>query len=56
MKAGMELNFANISEFHYTKMVIEESMRLYPRPGAWAGAILRRMRIGGYRILKNTNV
>jgi cytochrome P450 len=56
LNAGVELDFTSVMGFHYVRQVIDESMRLYPP--AWM--VGRRNNeddeIGGYRIIKDTNV
>ncbi|MFN8323179.1 MAG: cytochrome P450 [Chitinophagales bacterium] len=56
LNSGVELTFENVMQFHYVRMVIDESMRLFPP--AWV--VGRRNNtddeIDGYRIIKGTNV
>lgn len=56
LDAGIALDFENVMKFQYVRQVIEESMRLFPP--AWT--VGRRANeddeIGGYRIIKDTNV
>lgn len=56
LDSGIELTFENVMQFQYVRMVIDESMRLFPP--AWV--VGRRNNtddeIGGYRIIKGTNV
>jgi cytochrome P450 len=56
LNSGLQLNFSNIHEFHYVKMVIEESMRIYPPAWSVGRRNIEDDEIGGYKIAKNTNV
>jgi len=56
LNAGIELNFQNVLGFTYVRQVIDEGLRLFPP--AWV--VGRRNNtedeIGGFRILKDTNI
>lgn len=56
MDAGVKLDFNTLHEFHYVKMVIDESLRVYPPAWSVGRRNLEEDELGGYRILKNTNV
>jgi len=56
LDAGTPLTFNNISQFHYVKMVIEEGMRIYPPAWSVGRRNYEEDEIGGYRIMKDTNV
>jgi cytochrome P450 len=56
LDAGTELNFQNVLGFQYVRQVIDESMRLYPPAWVVGRRNYEDDEIGGYRIIKNTNV
>ncbi len=56
MDAGTELNFQNVLGFQYVRQVIDEAMRLYPPAWVVGRRNYEDDEIGGYRIIKNTNV
>ena len=47
---------ASIMEFHYSKMILEESMRLYPPAWIVGRRPLEDVEIEGYNIPKDTNI
>ncbi len=56
LNAGTKLDFGTINEFHYTRQVIEESMRLFPPVWGIGRKTIEEDEIGGYRIREQTNV
>lgn len=56
LDSGIELNYHNVLGFEYVRMVIDESMRLYPPAWSVGRRNYEEDEIGGYRIMKNTNV
>lgn len=56
LDAGTELNFQNVLGFQYVRQVIDEAMRLYPPAWVVGRRNYEDDEIGGYRIIKNTNV
>jgi cytochrome P450 len=56
LDAGTELTFENLMQFNYVRMVIEESMRLYPPAWSVGRRNIEDDEIGGYHIEKGTNV
>ncbi len=56
LDAGTELNFHNVLGFQYVRQVIDEAMRLYPPAWVVGRRNYEDDEIGGYRIIKNTNV
>lgn len=56
MKSISRIDFTNVNSFVYVKQVIEESMRLYPPAWMVGRRNYEDDEIGGYRIIKNTNV
>lgn len=55
-RAGAELNFHTMTEYVYVKQVIEESMRMFPPVWSVGRRTINEDEIGGYRIMRNTNV
>ncbi len=56
LDAGVELNYHNVLDFTYVRQVIDESLRLYPPAWSVGRRNYEDDEIGGYRIIKNTNV
>ncbi len=56
LDAGVELNFQNVLGFQYVRQVIDESMRLFPPAWIVGRRNNEEDEIGGYRIMKDTNV
>lgn len=56
LDAGIELNYQNVLDFTYVRQVIDESLRIYPPAWSVGRRNYEEDEIGGYRILKNTNV
>lgn len=56
LDAGVELDFNNVMGFQYVRQVIDESMRLFPPAWMVGRRNNEEDEIGGYRILKDTNV
>lgn len=56
LDAGVELNYHNVLDFTYVRQVIDESLRLYPPAWSVGRRNYEEDEIGGYRIIKNTNV
>jgi hypothetical protein len=51
LDAGTELTFENLMQFNYVRMVIEESMRLYPPAWSVGRRNIEDDEIGGYHIV-----
>jgi cytochrome P450 len=51
-----DVNYNTINEYVYVKQVIEESMRMYPPVWSVGRRTIDEDEIGGYRILKHTNI
>ncbi|MCW5909075.1 MAG: cytochrome P450 [Chitinophagales bacterium] len=56
LDAGVELTFENIMQFQYVRMVIDESLRLFPPAWMVGRRNYEDDEIGGYHIQKGTNV
>lgn len=56
LDAGVGLTFENVMQFHYVRMVIDESLRLFPPAWMVGRRNYEDDEIGGYHIPKNTNV
>lgn len=53
---GTALDFHSIMQFNYVRMVIEESMRIYPPAWSIGRRAIEDDELGGYRIAAGTNV
>jgi cytochrome P450 len=53
---GVELAYENVLQFQYVRMVIDESLRLFPPAWVVGRRNMEDDEIGGYRIAKGTNV
>jgi len=56
LDAGTALTFENLMQFNYVRMVIEESMRLYPPAWAIGRRNIADDELDGYFVEKGTNV
>ncbi len=56
LNAGIELTYENIMQFQYVRMVIDESLRIFPPAWMVGRRNYKDDEIGGYRIPKGTNV
>ncbi|MBL7777201.1 MAG: cytochrome P450 [Chitinophagales bacterium] len=56
LDAGVELTFDNVLQFQYVRMVIDESMRLFPPAWSVGRRNYEDDTLGGYHIQKGTNV
>lgn len=56
LNAGIELTYENIMHFQYVRMVIDESLRIFPPAWMVGRRNYKDDEIGGYRIPKGTNV
>ena len=56
LDAGIRLDFNTVQSFQYVRMVIDESMRIYPPAWSVGRRNIEEDEIGGYRIEKGTNV
>jgi cytochrome P450 len=56
LDSGLQLNFNTAMEFHYVRMVVEESLRMYPPAYSFSRKPVQDDEIAGYRILKDSYV
>lgn len=56
LDSGAPLDFQNIMQFNYVRMVIEESMRIYPPAWSIGRRAIEEDTLGNYRIDPGTNV
>ncbi|MFN8285569.1 MAG: cytochrome P450 [Chitinophagales bacterium] len=56
LNAGLKLDFNTVQSFQYVRMVIDESMRIYPPAWSVGRRNIEDDELGGYRIIKGTNV
>lgn len=56
LDAGVELTYENIMQFQYVRMVIDESLRLFPPAWVVGRRNYKDDELGGYHIPKGTNI